>query len=338
MASSSPRAARLALAAGDPAPLLPAFGRLLVIGAGGDDDLSALGDPGRLLLVQGFRPDHDALAARGFAVAGAPEGRHDAALVFVPRSRAAARDRVAQAAEATDGPILVDGQKTDGIEPLLKACRARAEVAEPVTKAHGKLFRIAPGTGRFADWRATPLLLPGGFRTVPGVFSADGPDPGSQLLAAALPDRLPPRMADLGAGWGWLAAQVLDRDGVAELHLVEADRTALDCARATITDPRARFHWADATRLALAQPMDGIVMNPPFHVAREGAPALGAAFIAAAARLLGPQGQLWMVANRHLPYEAPLAAAFREVSELSGSAAFKLYRARGPRPRAGRPG
>jgi 16S rRNA (guanine1207-N2)-methyltransferase len=43
--------------------------------------------------------------------------------------------------------------------------------------------------------------------TRPGVFSADGPDPASQALAAHLPEKLPTRMVDLGAGWGWLSAR-----------------------------------------------------------------------------------------------------------------------------------
>jgi 16S rRNA (guanine1207-N2)-methyltransferase len=39
-----------------------------------------------------------------------------------------------------------------------------------------------------------------------GVFSGEDGGSGSALLAAALPAKLPARMADLGAGWGYLAA------------------------------------------------------------------------------------------------------------------------------------
>ena len=59
-------------------------------------------------------------------------------------------------------------------------------------------------------------------------------------------------------------------------------------------------------------------------------PSLGRAFIAAAARLLAPQGGLWLVANRHLPYEAALAEAFGEVQEIAGDASFKVIEARRP--------
>ena len=325
MPPPDPRAARLALAL-DHRP----SGRVAVFAPPAGTELSALG-PG-VEVISGWRPDVDAFAAQGVPVVQSPEGRYALALVCVPRARAAAQDLVARAAEVTDGPVLVDGQKTDGIDALLRAARARAAVEGPVVKAHGKLFVLA-GADRagFADWRAAPRRLSSGFVTRPGVFSADGPDPGSELLAAALPPQMPGVVADPGAGWGWLAAQVLARPGVREMHLLEADLAALDCARANLPDPRARFHWADARRFRPAAPVDAVVMNPPFHTGRSGDPGLGAAFIAAAAGMLAPKGALWMVANRHLPYEAALTQAFREVAELPGNRGFKLFHARQPR-------
>lgn len=330
MSQSDPRALRLALACPEPPP-----GPVAVFGPRAGDDLSALGPD--LRIVTGFRPDHDFFAGHGHRCGTALTGRCATAVVCLPRAREAARDLVARAVALTDGAVLVDGQKTDGIDALLRACRARTAVADPVVKAHGKLFRLeAARPEEFADWEAAPRRLPGGFVTRAGVFSADGPDPGSQLLAAALPERLPARVADLGGGWGWLAAQILARDGVETLDLVEADHAALDCARANLRDPRLRFHWADVTRFAPEAPFDAVVMNPPFHAGRTADPALGAAFIAAAARMLAPQGRLWLVANRQLPYEAALQAAFREVEALPGSGAFKLLAARTPRTAAGR--
>jgi 16S rRNA (guanine1207-N2)-methyltransferase len=68
-------------------------------------------------------------------------------------------------------------------------------------------------------------------------------------------------------------------------------------------------------------------MNPPFHAGRAADPGLGRAMIEAAARALSPQGQLWLVANRHLPYEAALAELFRQVEEIGGDGGFKLLRA-----------
>ncbi len=338
------RSARLTLALDSGTLVLPAQGTIAVLNARADDDLSAL-PAARLRLVQGFRPDHDALAARGLGVAAAlPPGPHAAALVCLPRSREAALALIAEAAAAVvpGGPVAVDGQKTDGVDAIHRLLRARLAVAPPLAKAHGKLFTFAAGPEieeLLKDWRARERVVEGGFVTLPGVFSAEGPDRGSVLLAAALPARLPGRGVDLGAGWGFLARAALAREGVAALDLVEAEAVALACARRNVTDPRAAFHWADAAAFRPARPADWVICNPPFHGGRDADPALGAAFIAAAARMLAPQGVLWLVANRHLPYDAVLAAHFRELAEAGGDAAYRVVRAAHPvaRPPGARP-
>lgn len=308
-------------------------GTVLLIGADAQTDLAPF-DRDRTRLVQRQAAAHAALAGRGWRVATGPEGAAaDTVVVFLPRAREQARAWLAEAAAhlAPGGQIWVDGQKIDGIDAMLKELRGLTEVDSLDSRAHGKIFRL-PGPAGWvpATWAARDLTAAPGFITRAGVFSADGIDPGSALLAAHLPDRLPTRIVDLGAGWGWLSAQILARPGVEVLHLVESDATALDCARRNITDPRARFHWADATQFALPDPVNGVVMNPPFHAgARSGDARIGAEFIAAAARLLTGAGRLWMVANRHLPYEPVLARHFADVQEIGGDTRFKIITATG---------
>jgi 16S rRNA (guanine1207-N2)-methyltransferase len=72
-------------------------------------------------------------------------------------------------------------------------------------------------------------------------------------------------------------------------------------------------------------------MNPPFHTGREADPGLGAAFIRATRRMLAPDGSLWLVANRHLPYDPVLAEAFLSVEDVAGDGAFRVIHARKPR-------
>ncbi len=328
---------RLALALSDNRP----EGDFLVIGARGGDDLSPL-DPVRTRIQQGHFPDHRALAARGLQVAPVVEGRFDAALVILPRAKAEARARIADAASrlSPGAALWIDGQKTDGVDSVLRDLRKLAPVDDVHSKAHGKIFRVTVPAGDWlpSDWAARAREVAPGFVTRPGVFSADGVDPGSAMLAAALPDRMPTRVVDLGAGWGWLSAQALARPGIEVIHLVEADHAALESARANVADPRARFHWADARDFTLAEPVNGVIMNPPFHDGRAADPRIGADFIAAAARLLTGAGRLWMVANRHLPYETVLAQHFAQVHELRGDTRFKVIEASGAGRGAARKG
>ena len=323
---------RLSLALAADAVTLPE-GRILLLRPPPDLDLDDL--PGTPVVVHGFKPDHDALAARGLPVTPGVEGHFDAAVVFVARARAQTLDLIAQAVAAVPpgAPVVVDGQKLDGADAIVKLCRKAFDLGEVFAKSHGKTFAF-PAAPVPEGWAATPREADG-FVTRPGVFSADGEDAGSALLAEHFGD-LAGRVCDLGAGWGYLSRAVLARKEVVACALVEAEHAALDCARANVDDPRATFHWADATTWT-GGPFDVVVSNPPFHTARKADPALGRAFIAAAARLLAPGGRFLMVANRHLPYEETLTACFGTVAVLEDRDGFKVIEARKPKRQRGRP-
>lgn len=325
------RSARLEMALESGAVVLPAAGVIAVYRPRAGDLLGSLPKE-RVQVVTGFRPDHEHFAAQGYETGIAAPAPVAMAIVCAPRAKAEAQALVAEAARALapGGVIVLDGQKTDGIDSLIKDCKGLGlRLGEVLAKAHGKLVVLHPGPA-LEGWKSGARQVAGGWITRPGVFSADGPDRGSALLAAALPEKLPARMADLGAGWGYLSRAVLAREGVQSLDVLEAEANALDCARANLPDPRAAFHWVDVTRHTPARLWQGVVMNPPFHTTRSADPGLGTAFLRAAHRGLQPGGVLWLVANRHLPYDAVLAGLFRTVETIGGDAAFRLVRASHP--------
>lgn len=178
----------------------------------------------------------------------------------------------------------------------------------------------AAGAPRFVDQI--------GLWSQPGVFSWDRIDPGSTLLASRLPHMVGSG-ADLGCGIGYLSLSVLRSPAVKRLDLIDIDRRAIEAAQRNVTDPRAHLHWADASsggpRL---DKLDFVVMNPPFHNAGTEDKALGQAFTRNAAKLLRAGGACWLVANRHLPYEAALASSFKSVRLDHEADGFKVYEAR----------
>ena len=329
----APRALRLELAL-ESGLTLPETGAIAVFHPRAGENFSPL-PRDRVTMITPHAPDHAAFASQGYTCVQAPTGRFAAAMICMPRSRIEARDLIATACAATDGPIIIDGQKHDGADAMLRELRGRVDLSDAVAKGHGKIaWFMAAGTG-FDDWLAQSGQCTDAdgreYSTLPGLFSADGVDPASALLAAEFPAGLKGIAADLGAGWGYLSAQLLARaPGLSAVHLIESDARALECARQNVTDPRAQFHWADATLPLPKLLVDVVVMNPPFHSSREARPQLDAAFIRTAAAMLKPSGQLWLVANRHLPYEATLTAAFRKVTELPGAPGFKMFHAEGP--------
>jgi 16S rRNA (guanine1207-N2)-methyltransferase len=332
---------RLALAVLAGAVAVPEAGDVLVLRAAPSDFLDLV-PPDRLRCVQTARPAYDALVAEGRRVATRAEGPAAMVVVNLTRSRPESLGNVALGLGllAPGGRLVVAGAKGDGVDSLARTVAEALPLGGSFVKAHGRVFWLArperlPAAVEAWARAAAPAANAEGFVTGPGMFSPEHADPGSRRLAGAIGGRLAGRVADLGAGWGWLARAALESNpGIAELDLHEAELIALEAARLNVADPRARFHWSDATRLgAGVGPYDAVVMNPPFHRGRAAEPDLGAAFIAAAARVLKPQGRLTMVANRQLPYEAVLDAAFRRWTKLGEEGDYKLFEAEAPRRR-----
>jgi len=306
--------------------LIEPAGSLLVIRP---TDSMGLSDFEGVTIEQGFYPAAKALEGAGFAVSARAEGRFGMVLVNLTRAKAENLANIARACAMSDGLVLVNGAKKDGIESLLKAVKKITSV-QVLSKSHGKVFWFEAAQMP-PEWLAAGEISANkdGFKTAPGMFSSEKVDVGSTLLAPYL-EGLKGRVADLGAGWGWLAAQALGPD-VLEMVLFEAEHKAVEAAKLNLDDERVRFEWADALALPKQLPFDVVISNPPFHQTRTAEPSLGVGFIQAAAKLLKPKGRLLMVANRQLPYERALEGAFRKVEMLRQTNGFKLFEASHPK-------
>jgi 16S rRNA (guanine1207-N2)-methyltransferase len=304
-----------------------------------------------LAATQPFRPDAERLRRLGVELLdedALPAAAFPLVLVLPPRQREEARALLAKAsaAVAPGGTVVAAVANDEGAKSREADLKQLAGAVTTLSKHHCRVFWTAPDApfdaALMAQWAQADAPrtqacaeVPGGsFRTRPGVFAWDRVDAASAMLASALPTELSGRVADFGAGWGYLSLQVLARcPQVASLDLFEADARALALAEANLAGPaQARgvpmqVHWHDVAA-GVEGRFDAIVCNPPFHALGRGErPDLGRAFIAAAGRALRPGGQLWLAANRHLPYEEALGAGFGQVHAVAQQGGFKIVRA-----------
>lgn len=304
--------------------------------------------------VQPYRPAMDALQREGRAAtcddgAAAHNAGADAPLVLLlpPRQREQARALMAHAFDrCAPGGIVVASVANDaGAKSSEADLRRIAPLDGSIAKHHCRVFWARKDPAHIdhalvGAWRAldaprriaAPQLPGGGFVSRPGVFAWDRIDPASALLASVLPHDLAGEGADLGAGWGYLALSVLRRaPRIDALDLYEADARALALARGNLAahgaQARTEFFWHDVTT-GLPRGYDFVLTNPPFHATdRADRPELGQCFIEVAADALRPGGRLYLVANRHLPYEAALSARFSAVRVLAQAQGFKAIEA-----------
>jgi len=310
--------------------ILPQTASVVVFNAQSADQITAL-RPRHVTAVQGFAPVVHALTAAGIRVVQDVNEDFDAAIVLLPKSKSLARDMTAKAAACVKGGVvLVDGQKSDGIDSVLKDLKRVVSLGPILSKAHGKISWF-DADADLSAWRSAPIDLGDGFQTVAGVFSADGVDPASALLAKHVAVVARGVGADLGSGWGYLTRNILAVEHVKTLFAIEADFDAHMIAQKNCVDARVQFCWDDVAKWAPPKPLDFVVSNPPFHTFGQADPKIGIGFIQTAARILGPSGQFLMVANRHLPYEETLEQCFQMVSELDGTPKFKVFLAARPR-------
>lgn len=271
-------------------------------------------------------------------------------LLLPPRQRDEARSLLARALRSTaiGGLLVAAAGNNDGARSLESDLRALAGAVHSQSKHKSRVLwtRVDHGTidrALMDEWLSLdePRRLGEGdaaFWTRPGLFAWDRVDPASALLASQLPATLGGRVADLGAGWGYLTMHLLRQcPGITAIDLYEANARALDPARRNLADllagrtsPACEVQWHDVAT-GLPRRYDAIVSNPPFHIGRADAPQLGRAFIDSAAAALEADGQAWIVANRHLPYEALLGERFRIVSTPVQRDGFKVLHARQPK-------
>ena len=102
---------------------VPETGAIGVFGARSSHNLDAL-PKDRTRVITRYFPEHTHFESLGFDVSTRPDGRFMLTIVALPRAKDDARQLIAQAAALSDGPVVVDGQNTDGIDGILRDFRA----------------------------------------------------------------------------------------------------------------------------------------------------------------------------------------------------------------------
>ncbi|MEM7080106.1 MAG: methyltransferase [Pseudomonadota bacterium] len=188
-------------------------------------------------------------------------------------------------------------------------------------------------------YRAEPFDLY--VTSLPGTFSAQKLDVGTRFLLehfAQIPIASSRTIADLGCGNGILGVVAAALNPGANVSFFDDSSFAIASARLSVAanfaaEERFDFNHADGLLPDADRLFDVVLCNPPFHLGGQQDTFVAQRLFAQASKALHPDGELWVVGNRHLRYHTSLRRHFVDVSVVASNRKFLLLRARQPRPR-----
>ena len=166
------------------------------------------------------------------------------------------------------------------------------------------------------------------------VFSREELDGGTRLLLQHFPKigPGPKTIIDLGCGNGILGLAAARRAPEANVYCVDESFMAVWSARegfkANEMGGRGFFLTGDGLEDFEKASADVILCNPPFHYQNAQTLEIALSLFDQAREVLKPDGELWVVANRHLGHHKSLAARFSRVQTAALDDKFIVLRAR----------
>ena len=271
-----------------------------------------------------------------------PDERFNQAVVHLQKGRAATWQGLIEAWRRLmpGGRLLLAGGNELGVKSAVK--RLSGELEQPAEiLANRARSRIACWRREGASEPVRPEISPievvtgqdrFDLRSAAGVFSADGVDPGTQVLLERIGELdTPTSIFDPGCGLGVLGLAALRRWPEATAILADVDHRAVECATGNATDlglsGRCEVMWWDAVQdSAPARRCDLVLVNPPFH---SGVPVdlqPARAIFRTIDAVLSPGGRALVVANRTLPWERELReiGSLRQLVDRSGYKILEL--------------
>lgn len=191
--------------------------------------------------------------------------------------------------------------------------------------------RFTGATGYFCEPLGAQL------QSLPNVFSQQSLDLGARLMLEVLHTADPAdTVMDLGCGNGVLGLFAGMHGGATTVTFCDESAMAVAAAQANAQRLLSSMgkaadyllHWGDGLHGFSGPKADRIIVNPPFHAGHRVDAGAGRRLLAQCAEHLLPEGEVLVVANRHLNYQPTLKRDLADISLVGQNNKFVVIRAR----------
>ncbi len=264
-------------------------------------------------------------------------GSAQSAIVFLPKSKALIDMTLAFASNivVAGGTIVLAGSKKGGIESAKKLYEANiGPVNQKIVGNHSALYvgtnkQLGAGKTLESFISYFPVSYMGidiQVAHLPGVFSADELDAGSELLLDHVP-HTGKNVLDIGCGAGVVGTLYKKLSPKATITMADVSALAVRSTQETVNKNsiEATVIQSDIFSNITGQ-FDTILCNPPFHTGIETDYSFIERFAKGARAHLAPGGAVYVVANSFLSYKDTLEKYIGPTEIIVDDLKFRVFK------------
>jgi 16S rRNA (guanine1207-N2)-methyltransferase len=327
-------------------------GRLALIGPTDPGLLREIADGGLVLtenrgIFELLQPHDSWTIAFGYDDPALTPACADTVVLFLPKSRAELSLRLSLALSLVKegGRVVLVGEKKEGIAGAVRQLRERLPQSEKIDSVrHCQIWQAdthSPSADfRLSDWLQWHGVERGGVTidvaALPGIFSDGELDAGTAMMLDTLVQTPldKGKTLDFACGAGvigawWQRFQTQRGESVLPVDGVDVQFQALACARATYDRAGLDGKITASDGLSSVEGQyQSVVSNPPFHTGISTDTSVSEQFLQGIRNHLVKGGELRLVANRFLPYQALIRQHVGPVKILAEDRKFIVWSAR----------
>jgi 16S rRNA (guanine1207-N2)-methyltransferase len=272
-----------------------------------------------------------------FSASYQSEVKHDLVIIQFPKSKAELNFTLAMLAALTTEEclILIVGENKSGIKSVAKQTANQLSDCVKVDGARHCLLFAANLIPNQEEFELAKWLKPYSFSineteinvvALPGVFSHNGLDMGTQVLLENLPKKIFGKVLDFGCGAGVIASYLGKTIPSIQLHLLDVCALALYSAQETLKLNGLTGTVFPSNSLSDVQgKFDQVISNPPFHLGLKTNYQATETFLSKIKPHLKAKGKVTVVANSFLRYQPIMEEAIGHTQVLAKQKGFSLY-------------